>query len=75
MVERKKLGWTFSTDGYEGHPYLQCPYCKRKVSGKKAVLADIELDKCPDCGKELSFDNIKEENWLYIESFYGDDDL
>ena len=69
-----KLGWTFGTDNYEGIPYLQCPHCKRKVGGKKICFGDIELDKCPDCKKELHLDNIKEEEWLYIVTFYGEDE-
>lgn len=70
----KKLGWIFGTDGFEGIPYLQCPYCKRKVSGKTAVFASVALDKCLSCGKELHFDNIKEEDWLYVDSYFGENE-
>ena len=65
-------GWLVGTDGYDGIPYLQCPHCKRKVSGKKVVFGDIPLDKCPDCGKELHFDNISEEEWLHLTTFFGE---
>lgn len=71
MEERKKLGWIFSTDGFEGIPYFQCPHCSRKVSGKEMLFAYEAHDHCPDCEKELHFDNVKEEDWLYIDSYYG----
>lgn len=72
-MDKKPLGWIFGTDGFEGVPYFKCPYCGRKVSGIKAVFADIVLEFCPDCGKNLHFDNIKEEDWLYVDSFFGED--
>ena len=71
MVKEKKLGWIFRTDGFQGIPYLQCPYCNRRVSGKKAINADISLEKCPECGKNLHFDNVKEEDWLHMSSYFG----
>lgn len=72
MTNDKKLGWLFQTDGFEGIPYLQCPYCSRKISGKTAIFAPISLEYCPDCGKKLHFDNIKEEDWLYMSSYFGE---
>lgn len=72
MVKDTIRGWIFEVDGIDGIPFLRCPHCSRKISGKKVVFASIDLDKCPDCGKELHFGNIKEENWQYIDSFYGD---
>lgn len=74
MVEKNKLGWTFMTDGFEGIPYLKCPYCGRKVSGKTVIFAPISLENCPECGIDLHFDNVTEDNWLYISSYYGDDE-
>lgn len=73
-MDRQKLGWMFKTDGVEGIPYIQCPYCGRKISGKKVIFADLPLESCPDCGKELHFDNMKEEDLLYISSYYGDEE-
>ena len=72
MAEEKILGWKFHSDGAEGIPYLECPYCKRKVSGKEAIFMSTSLETCPTCGKKAHFDNIKEEDWLYIDSYYGD---
>ena len=74
MVEEKIRGWTFHVDSLDGVPYFQCPYCSRKVGGKKIVFATMDLTSCPDCGKELHFGNIRGENWSYIDSFYGDDE-
>ncbi len=72
-MTKKKLGWIFKADGEEGIPYFQCPHCKRKVSGKEFLFASIPLINCPDCGKELHFDNIKEEDLVYLDSYYGED--
>lgn len=72
-MDRKKLGWIFSVDGFEGVPYLKCPYCNRVLSGKTAMFAPEPFDTCPDCGKELHFDNVKEDDWLYISSYFGED--
>lgn len=72
MEEKKKLGWIFKTDGYEGIPYLECPYCGRRISGKKAIFASISLENCPECAKKLHFDNVKEEDWLYMDSYFGE---
>lgn len=68
-----KLGWMFMNDGPEGIPYLKCPYCGRKVAGKKFLFAYEAYETCPDCGKELHFDNVSEEDWLHISSYYGED--
>lgn len=73
MVKQKNLGWEFLTDGYEGIPYFKCPYCGRKISGKKALLGVLVMDNCPDCAKAVHFDNIKEEDWLYINDYYGEE--
>ena len=74
MAERSK-GWIFETDGFEGIPYLLCPNCGRKVGGKKILFASRSYGQCPDCGKVLHFNNVKEDDWLYIDSYYGDDTL
>ena len=70
--EEKKLGWIFSTDGYEGIPYLKCPYCGRRISGKKAIFGSISLENCPECCKKPHFDDVKEEDWLYMDSYFGE---
>ncbi len=67
-----KLGWMYMTDGFEGIPYFKCPYCGRKVSGKKMLFAYEAYEKCPDCDKDLHFDNVSEEDWLQISSYYGE---
>ena len=67
-----KLGWTFNTDSLNGIPYFECPYCRRKVSGKKVLFSFEAYGTCPDCGKELHFDNVKDEDWIYLDSFYGE---
>lgn len=72
MEEKKKLGWIFSADGAEGIPVLKCPYCGRQISGKKAILASISLENCPECTKKLHFDDITEEDWLYMDSYFGE---
>ena len=73
-MSEKKLGWIVGTDGYEGIPYLRCPYCQRKFCGKKAIFASINFNKCPDCGKDLHFDNVTEEDWLYMDSYFGENE-
>ena len=72
VEEEKKLGWRFMIDGIDGIPYFQCPNCGRKISGKTAIFMPYSLDYCPECAKKLHFDNIKEEDWLYIDAFFGD---
>lgn len=71
MVKAKNLGWIFHTDGLDGIPYIQCPYCSRKISGREVKFAPFEMTKCPDCGKDLHFDNVTEDDWDYIDLFYG----
>lgn len=68
----KKLGWIFETDALEGVPYFKCPYCGRKVGGKKVLFAYEAYETCPECNKELHFDNVKEEDWVYLDSYYGE---
>ena len=67
-----KLGWKYMTDGFEGIPYFKCPYCGRKVSGKEVLFAYEAYEKCPDCDKDLHFNNVSEEDWLQISSYYGE---
>lgn len=68
------LGWIFNVDALEGIPYFECPHCGRKVGGKKVLFAFEAYETCPDCGKELHFDNVKEEDWTYLDSYYGADE-
>lgn len=72
-MAEKKLGWIFRTDGEEGIPYFLCPHCSRKVSGKTYLFGTLDMSRCPTCEKELTMDNVTEEDQLYIRSFYWGD--
>ena len=69
----QKLGWIFQVDSLVGAPFFECPYCGRKVDGRKVLFAYEAYDKCPDCDKDLHFDNVKEDDWTYLDSYYGDE--
>ena len=71
MTQAKNLGWIFSIDGHEGIPHVKCPYCGRVVSGRKLLYASEEYKICPDCKKEVNFENMGEDDWLYINLYYG----
>lgn len=64
------LGWIFKTDGNEGIPYIQCPYCSRRIGGETILFGTVDLSVCPDCGKAAHLDNLTEENYLQIRMFY-----
>ena len=66
------LGWIFGVDALEGIPYFECPHCKRKVGGKKVLFAYEAYETCPSCGKELHVDNVSDDDWNSLDSFYGE---
>ena len=72
MAKPNNLGWIFGTDKLGGIPYLECPYCNRKVSGFAVIFSDIDYTKCPECEKDLNFDNITEDNWNFMHSYFGE---
>ena len=72
-MNEKKTGWIFCVDNLEGIPYIECPYCKRRIGGKTLIFASESTKKCPKCEKDLSLDNVTDENWDYLYSYYGGD--
>lgn len=52
MSGREYSKWIYSST--DDVSYLYCQNCKKKLSAKKVIFADLPYDKCPNCGRCMS---------------------